>query len=471
MSVPRVAIIGGGISGLTAVYRLQKLSHEKNQPLEVVLYESGSRTGGILETERAEGYVLEKGPDSFITDKPWAIDLALELGLGGEIIPTHAAYRRSFIARGGKLLPVPGGFYLVAPVDAWKFLGSPIVSWPGKMRMMAEIFVPRRKETGDESVASFVRRRFGREALDRVAQPMIGGIYTGDPENLSLTATMPRFLELEKKYGSLLRGLRAEAGKKKTAASGPRYGLFVSFRGGMQALSEALERAVPPAWIRKNTAVRAVRRAPQGGWTVETEAGESSAFDAACLALPASLSAKILKNELPAAAEKLASISYESVLTLNLAYRRDQIRHPLDGFGFVVPKTEKKTVIACSFSSRKFEGRAPESHVLLRAFVGGVFGREDFEKTDAQILSSVEAELAGYLGIQGKPGLTRLRRYPGAMVQYALGHPGKVAAIREALPAGLYLTGAAYDGIGLPDCVRSAGAAAAQIFDFGEKNR
>ena len=467
---PRVAVVGGGVTGLATAYYLQKFFRENRVRAEVVLYEGSPRTGGIMDTEEAGGFILEKGPDSFITDKPRALALSRELGLEKEIIGTNKAYRRSFIARSGKLLPVPEGFYLVAPLKSGSFLSSSIISLPGKLRMMAEPFLPAKKDWSDESVASFVRRRFGAEALNRVGQPMIGGIYTGDPERLGLAATMPRFLRLERQYGSLTRGLQAEARQKKSAAteaSGPRYSLFVSFRRGMRVFSDALAAALPEGCVQTGRAIRAIRPVSgKAGWVLDLGPEGEGVYDAVCVTSSARLASACLKESLPDISSKLSQLSYESVATVNLGYEAAALKHPLNGFGFVVPKTEKKSVIACSFSSRKFEGRAPAGHVLLRAFVGGAFGREELQKPDEEILAAVQNELSVYLGVRGKPVLTRFQRHDSAMVQYAVGHLDWLSAVRESLPEGLYLAGASYDGVGIPDCVASAEAQAGKIFEM-----
>ncbi len=468
MSVPRVAIIGGGVSGLSTAYYLLKLKKSSGKDFEIVLFEAARRLGGTIETEEADGFILEKGPDAFMTDKPWALTLARELGLDEQIMGTCKANQRSFIARGGRLLTMPEGFYLTAPLDIVSFLRSSIVSWPGKFRMMAEPFIPKKNGSEDESLASFVVRRFGREALERVAQPMLGGVYTGDPARLSLRATMPRFFELEQKYGSLTNGLRAAfRGRKGSAVSGPRYSLFISFKAGTQTFIDALAKTIPPSCFRMSQSIKSIRLAEGSArWSIDLGASGKESFDAVCITSSAKQASGLLgvDDELT---PLLSKISYESVMTINLIYRTGQITHPLDGFGFVVPEVEKKLVIACTFSNRKFEGRAPAGYVLLRAFVGGAFGRDHFEKSDADILAQAISELAQYLGIQGGPVFTRLRRYPKAMVQYTIGHLDLVSEIERRLVRrkGLYLTGSSYKGVGIPDCVRQAELTAQQIFE------
>ena len=471
MPAPRVAIVGGGISGLATAYYLLKLQKEAGKNIEIALYEAQDRLGGTIETENTDGFILEKGPDAFITDKPWALNLSKELGLENELIGTNPTNRRSFIARNGKLLSVPEGFYLVAPIDIGAFLRSPIVSLPGKLRMMAELFLPKKENNSDESIASFVRRRFGREALDRVAQAMLGGIYTGDPEALSLRATMPRFLELEQKYGSVTRGLMIETRHQKAAvsgASGPRYSLFSSFKNGMRTLPETLAKNIPANSIFTKSEVKKISYDKNTQkWALDFQGRNKELFDSVCIASTAKQAAFFLKEEAPKSAEKLSKISYESVATVNLAYKAEQLSHPLNGFGFVTPKIENKAVIACSFSNRKFEGRAPKGYALLRAFVGGAFGRHHFEKNDQEIISQSKSELQEYLGIQGEPVLTRLQRHPKAMVQYAVGHLDLVSEIRVLVSKskGLFLTGSSYGGAGIPDCIREAESEAKKIFE------
>jgi oxygen-dependent protoporphyrinogen oxidase len=466
MTAPRIAVVGGGISGLVAARSIM----EKEWPERPVLalFEAEGRLGGTVATEMRDDFLLEGGPDSFLTEKPAMLDLVRHLKLEGELIPTNPACRRSFVVRDGKLHPSPDGFYLIAPVKEDEFLASGLFSEAGKARMLAETSVPPRMDDTEESVASFVRRRFGDEALDRVGQPMIGGIYTGDPEYLSIDACFPRFRELEKRHGSVLKGLRAEEVRGADQASGPRYSLFVSLRGGMSSVVMKLFVRLPMGVPRLKCPVTALARTDTGKWRLSLGTGEPFEADAVCLALPVAKTAALLENTSPAVTAKLRAIRHESVATVNFAYERGDVAHALDGFGFVVPRTERASITACSFSSVKFEGRAPEGKILLRAFVGGVFGKEAFARADTELIAAAEADLARYLGITGKPLFSTLRRYPDAMVQYGLGHPALISGIRremEALP-GVRLTGPAFRGNGLPDCVADAEAQAASIHSF-----
>jgi oxygen-dependent protoporphyrinogen oxidase len=468
VTIPKkILIVGGGISGLAAAYRLIELGRQGSFPLEITLLEAKPRLGGVIETRSREGFLLEGGPDSFISEKPAALELSERLGIGQEVIGTNEKFRRSFIYKKGKLIRIPEGFYLIAPSHMGAFIRTPLLAWGTKLRMGYELFIPKRAGGGDESVASFVRRRFGETTLREVAQPMIGGIYTADPERLSLEATMPQFLEMERVYGSVIRGLfaRKRPGKKNTAkaASGPRYSLFLSYKAGMEQLIRAVVAKLPEVrFITSSAAIRIKRRAQ---WLIETEQGVMLEADAVCLALPAHQSSRLLEEIAPALSRDLEAIPYESVATVNLAYRRPDIPHSLGGFGFVVPAFAKRKIVACSFSSVKFPGRAPEGMALLRAFVGGAFHREVYGLEDDAMVRIVAEELRHYLGIEAKPVFTSVNRYPLSMPQYPVGHLARVAALQARLAAfpGLSLAGNGYRGIGVPDCVKGAELAAESI--------
>jgi oxygen-dependent protoporphyrinogen oxidase len=480
----RIVVVGGGISGLAAAHRLiQHARSESDTHVEVLLLESGARLGGTIRTHRREGFLLEGGPDAFISEKPEALELAAQLNLESHLRETNAAHRRSFIVRGGRLRPVPEGFHLLAPSRFWPFATTDIFSWAGKARMALELFLPRRAvaarevEDDDESLAQFVRRRFGREALERMAQPMVGGIYTADPESLSLRATMPRFLEMERAHRSVIRAMwrarrRAAEGATR-GTSGARYSLFLSFDGGMQTLTDSLAAALPEVTARLDTKVEAIEFDEQTkSWKLRVGANETTreseviAADGICLALPAYASARLLYNVDASLAAELDAIPYASTATVNLAFRRADIPHPLDGFGFVVPFIERRNVIACTFSSVKFAERAPEGHALLRAFVGGALQPEMYALDEEAMTQAVREDLRLLLGIERAPLFAHVEKWPRSMAQYHLGHLARVRRIREQLrrfPT-LQLAGNAYGGAGIPDCIRSGHAAAEKLF-------
>ncbi len=465
----RIAVLGGGITGLAAAHRMLELSAQHRVPVALALCEAGPRLGGIVATEHRDGYLIEAGPDAFLTEKPWALDLCTRLHLA--LVGTRPAHRRTFVVRGGRLHPLPDGFVLLAPTRARPLLRSGLFSWRGKARMALDLLLPPRREDGDESLARFVTRRLGREALDRAAQPMVAGIYTADPEALSLAATMPRFLEMERRHGSVIRGLR-RAASGAADRSGPRWSLFAAPARGMEALAEALASRLPARAVRLRTRVAALGRAgppdggaPAGTYRVELQDGSVLWADGVILALEAHHAADLVAGMDPDLAALLRGIPYASSAAVTLAYRREEIAHPLDGFGFVVPRLERRPVLACTFSSVKFPGRAPEGGVLLRVFLGGALAPEMLERDDGWLARTAVREVTALLGAAGAPHLVRVHRHPRAMPQYLVGHLERVSAIeaRAARSPGLALAGAAYRGVGIPDCIRSGEDAAERV--------
>ena len=494
----RVVVVGAGIAGLAAAHRVVELAQRDGLPIDVTLLEGRERLGGNIVTHRRDGFLIEGGPDSFITQKPWGLALVKRLGLEGELIPTNPACRRTFVVRKGRMHPVPEGFLLWAPTRIWPYVVSRLFSWPAKLRMGLELFIPRKDHgtDGDESLSSFVTRRFGREALERVAQPLVSGIYTADPTDLSLRATMPRFLDMETRYGSLIKAMRRErkaaqaahrpspltggkqggqtpahsqAGtpsvpRKGPADSGARYSMFVSFARGIATLTDALAARLPAGSVRTSAPVSRVSR-ENAGWRVQLADGSHESADGVILACPAYASADMLRDVDGGLADELAAIRYASSATMSLAFRREQVSHPLDGFGFVVPVVESRTLIAATFSSVKFAGRAPDGWVLMRAFLGGAMQAHVFEMDDETLRTAVLRDLAEIVGVRGEPAFTELYRWPKSMPQYPVGHLDRVKRIEACLVKlpGLAVTGNAFGGVGIPDCVHSAETAAEKI--------
>lgn len=464
----RIIVIGGGIAGLAAAHRLVELNGEKTLGLEVLLLEASSRLGGTIATERVDDFIVEAGPDSFITEKPWALRLCDRLGLTSRLVSTQAAYQKIYIVHRGKLEPLPDGFFLLAPTRLWPFVQTPLFSWGGKLRMGCEIFIPRGKDN-DESLGSFVRRRFGAEALERVAQPLVGGIYASDPDKLSLAATMPRFREMERAHRSILWAMWSEQRKRARrgqTGSGARWSLFVALGGGMQELVDALARRLPEGSVRLNSEVKNLARDDsEAGWRIKTASDETLKANAVILAAPAFGSGDILNALAAGAATELKKIPYASTATVSLAYRRANFPRPLDSFGFVVPALERRKIMAGTFSSLKYPGRAPQDHILLRAFIGGSLQPELFHDDDATMERNVRDELASLLGVTAQPLFSKIYRHPRSMPQYHVGHEARIRRIENDLAEfpDLALVGSAYHGVGISDCVRTGEEAAEKI--------
>ena len=464
-----IIVIGGGISGLAAAHRLTELSRGAGPDLRVTLLEASYRLGGVIATEQMDGLLLELGPDSYITEKPAALRLCERLGLTDRLIaPRHEGLKLYTVHRQA-LTPLPEGFLLMAPTRVGSVLGSPLFSWGGKLRMAVEPLVPRRWDAGDESLASFVRRRLGREVLERVAQPLIGGIYASDPENLSLAATMPRFPEMERSHGSVILGTRRAQQRRAQAAgeTGARWSLFVSIDGGMEVLVRRIQEALEPGEVRLGEAVHELSWNPDAHrWRVATSRGRLDADGVICT-LPASAAATALTAVDPSLARELGATSFSSTATVNLAYRRGDIAHPLDGYGFVVPHVERRRIMACTFSSVKYSGRAPEDVALLRCFAGGALQPEMLDQSDESLETQVREDVESLLGISGTPTLCRTTRYPDAMPQYNVGHLDRLQRIEarlERFPA-LALAGKSYRGIGIADCIAGGENAAEGIVE------
>lgn len=518
----RVAVVGAGISGLAAAHRLIELAASGTTPaipaadgaapkgpLQLTLYEAGPHVGGVIGTERRNGYLVERGADMFVTDKPAGVNLCRRLGLADQLLSTDETFRRSLVLHKGKPVPVPEGFLLLSPARIGPVLRSPLFSWAGKLRMACEYFLPPRKTEDDESLASFVRRRFGREVLERLIQPLVGGIYTADPEKLSMQATLARFVQMEREDGSLIRASRKRVASQRAGtpnASGARYGLFVSLKEGLQQLLDALlQRIESAATLALNTKVHAVRRqtsrpdtaggktdgtetsppatttpatsvgessAESSGWQLELSDGSRVACDAVILAVPSYRAAELLAESAPALSRSLSEIEYASSAVVVSGHALQDIAHPLEAFGLVVPACEERRILAVSFASRKFPGRAPEGRILLRTFLGGALQPEILQHSDEELVQIVREELADIFGVQGEPDFMQVLRYPRAMPQYHVGHLRRVAQIEDELktqPA-LQLAGNAYHGVGIPDCIHSGETAAEKLWSSRDDN-
>ncbi len=446
-----VVVVGGGIAGLTAAFRL----HQGGAPF--VLCEAAERLGGVICSESADGFLMEAGPDAILAQKREGLELCRELGLGPRLMPTNPAHRTVYIVRRGRLHAMPDGLVLTIPTRILPFARSGLFSWPAKLRMGLDLVIPRRRETSDESIASFLRRRFGREALELLGEPLLAGIHSGDPERLSMRATFARFVEMEERYGSLIRGMLASRPPKPKAAHGKPHAAFYSLLGGLSELVGALEERLPRASVQLGRRVTSLERVDDG-YRLGLDGAPPLSTPAVVLATPARASAPLLAGLAPAIASALAAVPFVSTAVVFLGFRRQQVRHPLDGYGLLAPRSEGVRTAAMSFFSTKYPGRAPEGHVLLRGFLGGAQDNDILSLSDDELRAAAHRDFSALLGIEGEPVLSRVYRWPAGTPQMEVGHLERVAAIERQLPAhpGLFLTGAGLRTTGIPDGVADA---------------
>ena len=460
----RIAIIGGGISGLSAAYRLEK-ARAAGIPVEYTLLESSARVGGSISSEQVEGCMVEAGPDSFLTEKPWAAALCKELGLGDEIIGSNDAHRKTYIVVHGKLVPMPDGLMFMVPTKLVPTALSSLFSWSTKVRMARELLHPPRPMVGDETVGELVERHFGAEVVDRLADPLLSGVYGGDANKLSARAVLPRFVEMEEKYGSLSRAMLAAHNKMAaTPRTQPARPLFSSLKNGMQQMVDAIVARLSPEAIKPGSRVRGIYP-HNGGWRLAVELADDSYYDAVVLATPANVAGALLEPVDPELANDLLGITYSSSVTVALGYYMDQLKHLPPGFGFLVPRSEGTRMLACTFVHNKFPHRAPPNKGLLRCFLGGARDEAVLSLSDDELLDAVRQELKRFIKLDVNPIFARVYRWRGAMAQYESGHIARVDRIEKRMRdmAGLALAGNAFHGIGVPDCVRSGQQAAETI--------
>jgi protoporphyrinogen/coproporphyrinogen III oxidase len=460
----RIAIVGGGISGLSASFYLDK-ARATGAELEYTLFESGQRVGGSMYSDRVEGCLVEAGPDSFLTEKPWALTLCKELGIAGQLIGSNDAQRKTYIVVGSRLVVMPDGLMFMVPTKLVPTAFSPLFSWSTKLRMARELLHPPRPIYDDETVAELVERHFGAEVVDRIADPLLAGVYGGDAAKLSARAVLPRFVEMEEKYGSLSRAMLA-AHKKMAHSAGkqPSRPLFSSLKDGMQQMVDAIVDRLDAESIRLRNHVRRVYP-EDGGWRVSIENNGDESFDAVVLATPANVAGTLLDGVDRGLARNLLHISYSSSVTVTLGYYLDQIKGLPPGFGFLVPRSEGARMLACTFVHNKFPHRAPEGKGILRCFLGGARDEAVLALTDDEILDEVHRELVDIVRLDARPIFARVYRWRGAMAQYEPGHIARVERIEKRVSEipGLALAGNAYHGIGVPDCIRSGMEAANRV--------
>lgn len=473
MSNPRtVVIVGGGISGLATAFALQEQAAAAGLSIRCTILESGSSWGGKIVTHRVGDLVTEAGPDSFLSQKPAGLELCAKLGLTDQLINTNETGKKAFVLHGGRLHELPEGLITFVPTQLGPFLRSGLLSWTGLARMGLEVVVPRGSMQGDESLASFFRRRFGAQAFDRVLEPLMAGIYAGDAEQMSLKATFPRFLELEQQYGSIIRGMMTARKKARPASiSATKRTMFVSLKNGLGDLVTALTARLIQQGVdlRQGCQVDALRvRSHQlGRWMYDLILSDGSALSAESLVLatPAYVSAELLRPLTPIAGGLLEMIPYASTATIAMSYPASAVASAVEGFGFIVPRKEGRDLIAATWTSLKWPHRAPPDQVLVRCYVGGVGREAILQLDDDQLVGRVRAELSTLCGIKAEPCYAEANRWWKAMPQYTLGHLDRLTQLDAALSryGGLVLTGAGYHGVGIPDCIRDGALAAGRV--------
>lgn len=469
----KVIIIGGGIAGLAAGVHLKAGAKAHGKTVDVLLLEKNNRIGGKIVTEKYGDFLVEGGPDSFLPEKAWSVNLARHLGLEPEMLASNDRFKGTFIYSGNRLHSLPEGVMLMVPTMFGPMAKSRLISWPGKLRMGLEMFVPKRKTVGDESLASFVTRRLGRECLEKIAEPLVAGIHTSNPDNMSVLATFPRFVQMEQKSGSLIRGMLAAMKSRPHATlSGPpskpgsvKMTYFMSFRNGMQTLSDACAEVIGGDSIRLGASVKAIE--PKGkGYSVILENGEKLDADFVMLGTAAYDAAAMVKGFDRTLAEQMDRIQWSSSGTITVAFKKDDVKVPLRGFGFIVPRVEGRRINAATYSSIKWSFRAPEDRILIRAFVGGGHHEELVDELDdTGMTNTVLEELDTILGLRADAQFTKIYRWFKGMPKYTVGHLDRITLLDRTLSGhpGLHLIGCSYKGIGIGDCVHEAQIAAERI--------
>lgn len=473
----KVIIIGGGITGLAAAYALQELARKNQSPVSFTLIESQPRLGGKILTDTDHGFVIEGGPDSFISQKPWALELCLQLGLKDRLTGTNPEQTATYILHNGRLVNLPEGLMLLVPTRIRPLIATALFSPLGKLRMGMDWIIPRKRTPEDESLAGFVRRRLGQEAVERLAKPLLAGIYAGDAEQMSLAATFPQFMELEQRYGSLIRGMlarrremlnRTASGKEPMPGTVPTT-MFMTLKGGLSELVTALVSKLDQNALIVGTEVERIHwKSGLSTYHVRLKDGTTITADAVIAASPAYVAADLLAETDATLVRTLREIPYVSTATVSLAYRKNQFRHPLNGFGFVVPRREGRSIMACTWTSTKFPHRAPDDRVLLRCFMGGA-GREEIASLpEKDLVNTVRDDLRAIMKISEEPVFSRVYRWEKANPQYPVGHLDRLADMDDRLTRlpGLFLSGAAYRGVGVPDCIRQGNEAAERAFKY-----
>lgn len=482
MSAKKIVIIGGGISGLASAYSIEEEAEKKGKAFSITLLEKNSRIGGNIITEREDNFLIEGGPDCFLSEKPWALRLCEKLGMNDRLLCTNDKYRKTFILWKGHLHELPEGLMLMIPTKMLLLLRSTLISLPGKLRMAMEPFIPRKKSDKDESLSEFVRRRLGQEVLDKIAAPLVAGVHAEDPDTMSVKSRFPRFVEMEDEYGSLIRGMMAKGGKMRnppvpTFNKGGEGGIlskrtmFMTLKNGLYNLPDTIVKNLKGTKILTNKEVYKIDKFVSEGkeniYKISLKSGEILDADAVILATPSYETARLLSGLNSSISDILNQIPYVSTATVSLCYKKEMIFHPMNGFGFLVPKPENRKITGATWVSRKFSYRAPDDSVLIRCFLGGSHNEELVYLNDRDMIKMVREELMDIMGISAEPILTRIYRWEKAMPQYTVGHEVRLSILDERLSEhpGIFVTGSAYRGSGISECIKDAQITAEKVLN------
>jgi oxygen-dependent protoporphyrinogen oxidase len=465
----KVAVVGAGIAGLTAAYTLEKKAREAGIELQIDLIEKSARTGGNILSEKVDDLVVEGGPDCVFSEKPAALNLCQELGLESQLLKTNEEKKGTYVYWKGKLHDLPEGIILMVPTMIKPMLLSGLISPRGKLRIGLELLLPKKTDPQEETLEEFVTRRFGRELLDKIAEPLVAGIHAGNPETMSIRSSFPRFVELEEEHRSLIRGMLSRKKKMAAATKGkqPKYTMFMTLKEGLQVLPDTLRGSLRATGLRLEVGVDSLARNATG-FELRSDSQLSGTYDSVILATPSYVASGIVEAVNPALAAELGGIPYVSTATVSLAYPEAEIRRFFKGFGFLVPKAANRRIMAATYTSNKFSYRAPEGTSLLRAFVGGASNEPLVYQDESALVEMVLEELEATLGLRLKPQVAKVYKWEKSMPQYIVGHQDRLDRIGElaAQVPGLYLTGCAYRGIGISDCIVSAENAAAEVITY-----
>lgn len=472
----QIAIIGGGISGLSTAYYLNKFLKDKKIEAQIYIFEKETNLGGSITTLNKNGFIIEGGPDCFISEKPWALKLCKELGIGTEVVGTNEENKKTFILVKKKLIEMPEGLMLMIPTKIKPFIKTPLISLAGKIRMGMDLFIPAKKDGADESLGSFVRRRLGQEALDKIAEPLVAGIHAGNPEKMSIKNTFPRFLEMEQKYGSLIKGMLARMNEAqkftiKNQTGEPKLTLFMTLKEGLAELIDTLKINLlnnTKIMIKNNAlSINKITNGNKISYEIKTDVFTLKDIDTVILTTPAYAASELVKNFDNELSSILSNFPYVSAATVSVGFKRKDIKHPLQGFGFVVPKTEKRKIMATTWTSSKFSHRCGKDYVLLRGFLGGAANEKMAELEEKELVETVLSEWNSIMGISAEPVIQKAYRWIKGMPQYVIGHENTVEKIEKLAShhPGLIINGNYLRGVGIADCIHNSEITAQKIAD------